>query len=301
MTAVVRLRAYAKVNLYLAVERRRDDGFHEITTVLHNVDLADALTVERREEVELRLDGSGADRVPGGDENLVCRAARAMGTPGWSITLTKRIPVAAGLGGGSADAAAALIGLSSLGAPEGARGVAELAPALGSDVPFFLLGGTAVARGRGEKLDRIDSRSFWFVLGVFEEGLSTRSVYAAWERYRGDEAITDSLDLVQDALRRGDAAALGSHLRNDLERAAMALRPRLAAARDALLDAGALGAAVSGSGPTLFAVAGSRSHAEDIAARARPAFDEVMVVTSAPLGVEVVNGDELGDRADEPA
>ena len=281
----IELRAYAKINLFLAVHGPRPDGFHDVTTILHNVDVADhiGLEVGEGDGIGLRVTGPRATSVSEGPDNLMQRAARSLGVESVSMTLEKRIPVAGGLGGGSADAAAVLAGLASATAAPGTT--QAVAASLGSDVPFFLTGGTALASGRGELTEAVPAESFWFVIGVFDRGLATADVYRAWHA-AGRDAPTPESVLV--ALRQGDAPALGAALHNDLEAPAISLRPELGAATAALLDAGALGASVSGSGPSVFAVVESREHGHEVATRAAGAFDEVLVVRSAPAGVEVV-------------
>lgn len=277
---MIRIRACAKVNLYLRVLGHRPDGYHEIETILCGIDLAD--------ELELAADSTGEVKVETDHDlepNLVALAAERLqartGTGGGaSIRLTKRIPVGAGLGGGSADAAATLVGLNELwGASLDRAGLLDVAADVGSDVPYFLVGGIALATGRGEKVKALDApEPMWFVLGLSDGPLMTRDVYGAFDALPPVDGPSPAEMIA--ALASGDAAAVGSLLSNDLERAAFGVRPELETKKAALLGAGALGACTSGSGPTIFAVAADEAHAASIAAGAAGAFDRVLVVRS---------------------
>ena len=318
----LRVRVPAKINLHLGVGPLRADGYHDVVTVLQTVALYDRLTLtldegvhaahpssRGRMRVSLTLDdggegGVGTDGVPAGPDNLVLVAARrlmahlgiggdrtpedppvaANGDGPWSrLHLTKRIPVAAGMAGGSADAAAALVGLNRLwGAELEHAELCGIAGLVGSDVPFCVLGGTGLATGTGTSVARVLNRAHThWVVGVDREPLSTGEVYAAFDRL--EPPPPSDPDGVLQALRTGDVDALARTLRNDLEPAAIALRPALDARREALLDAGALAAMVSGSGPTLLGLARDEEHARGIAARVADHFDAVEVV-SAPAG-----------------
>jgi 4-diphosphocytidyl-2-C-methyl-D-erythritol kinase len=256
------------VNLALEVLGRRADGYHEIVTVLQTVDLADRLVLEDAPGLELR---TGASAIPVDARNLALRAARALGEAaqverGVRITLDKRIPVAAGLGGGSADAAAVLLGLNRLWRLRWPLDrLSEIAVTLGMDVPFFLRGGGALATGRGEKLERVPGPSLALVLVNPRLGSSTAEVYG-----RVTPAMyTDgghARDLVE-ALRSRRTTRVAESLYNGLEPAAVPARPEIGRMRAALLAAGALGAGMSGSGPTVFGVARSFEHARQIRAR----------------------------------
>ena len=284
----MRGRAHAKVNLFLRVLGRRADGYHEIETVLHEVSLADELEVRSapagRVALHVRASAEAAAQLPPSEDNLVARAARALAERcpgrGARIDLTKRIPVGAGLGGGSSDAAAALVALDELwGARLSRDALADLAARLGSDVPFFLVGGTARASGRGERIAALRAGApLWLVLGISHRPLFTAAVYARWE---GRPSSPGPAPL-EAALAAGDPGELAAHLRNDLEPAALALRPELAAGKEAMMAAGALAALVSGSGPTVFGLARHEADAGAVAARVRDAFDRVEVVASAP-------------------
>jgi 4-diphosphocytidyl-2-C-methyl-D-erythritol kinase len=263
------LRASAKVNLTLEVLGKRPDGYHEIATVLQAVDLFDRLTVETASTISLSADDPD---LPTDERNLVVRAARLLregAGPGLGarMHLTKRIPVSAGLGGGSSDAAAALRGLSRLWGLRPARArLAELAVALGMDVPFFLGRGTSLATGRGERLRPLTGGG-GYALVLVNPGvpLSTREVYgrvpAGW---RGGAAGAARMI---EALRQRSAARVAAALTNDLERVVAPALPAIGRMKEALLAAGALGAVMSGSGPTVFGIARSLDHARQIRRR----------------------------------
>ncbi len=258
----------AKVNLVLEVLGRRADGYHEIATVMQTVDLSDRLTLEDADALTCRATASG---VPTDDRNLAMRAARALAeaagtTHGARITLDKRIPVAAGLGGGSSDAAATLLGLNRLwGLRWSVARLHEVAVTLGMDVPFFLRGGTALGTGRGEKLEAVPGVALALVLVNPRFGVSTAEVYG-----RVTPAMyTDGARArgVLGALRSRRPARVAATLYNGLEAAAAWRHPEIERMKAALLAAGALGAALSGSGPTVFGVARSFEQARQIRAR----------------------------------
>ena len=279
VTAVT-VRVPAKVNLQLAVGPARADGYHDLVTVFHAVSLFDEVTVSLARRDSVTVTGEGAGQIPADDGNLAVRAARAVAevsgpasreTPGLAIRIRKRIPVAAGLAGGSADAAATLVACnelwrSGLGTPE----LAELAAGIGSDVAFTLTGGTAVGMGRGEQVTpALTSGNYHWVLAFAHGGLSTADVYAAHDRIRaagqgdGQQPALDTA--LMTALRSGDPAGLGPLLANDLQPAAISLRPELRRTLAAGVEFGALGALVCGSGPTCAFLARSARHARDLA------------------------------------
>jgi 4-diphosphocytidyl-2-C-methyl-D-erythritol kinase len=288
----VTVRVPAKVNLQLAVGPVRADGYHDVATVYHAVSLFDEVTVTPAERDSVAVTGEGADSVPTDGGNLAARAARALAravghgsrdAPGLAIQITKRIPVAAGLAGGSADAAASLVACNELwGTGLSQKELCELASGIGSDVAFDLLGGTAIGIGRGEQVTPVlTSGTFHWVLAFANGGLSTADVYAKCDRMRasqesrkakerkvGTASVPDpALDnALIAALRSGDPAKLGPLLSNDLEPAAISLRPGLRRALAAGQELGALGAMVSGSGPTCAFLAKNRRHARDLTA-----------------------------------
>ena len=269
------VRSPAKLNLHLTVGPLRADGYHELTTVFSAVSLHDELVVERADALTLTLTGEGAGELPLGDDNLAVRAVRLLAQatgcdPAVSLTLDKGIPVAGGCAGGSSDAAAALVACDALWGTGLSRDeLAALAIRLGSDVPFLLHGGTALATGRGEHLTTVlgEGSQSW-VLAVAEGGLSTPAVYGELDRQRATGPVHvagDPADLLQ-ALRGGDPVAVGRALSNDLQAAALALRPALRRVLDAGRALGALGALVTGSGPTVALLARDAQTADGLAA-----------------------------------
>jgi len=278
----VTVRVPAKVNLQLAVGPARDDGYHPLVTVFHAVSLNDEVTVQPAAKMTLTVTGEDAASVPTDRSNLAWRAATALakaaGLRGADaavrIEIRKRIPVAAGLAGGSADAAATLVACNELWeAGLSPRELAEIAAGLGSDVPFSLMGGTAVGRGRGEELTpALAAGSYHWALAFGRSGLSTAQVYATFDRLRsargasGQPTAEPSLsNELMTALRSGDPARVGPLLTNDLQPAALSLMPDLRRTLAAGREHGALGAIVSGSGPTCAFLARDAAHARELA------------------------------------
>jgi len=270
----VTARAPAKVNLALRVGSPAPDGFHPVATVYQAVSLYDEVTVEPAERLSVEVRGHGAADVPADATNLAARAAvllaKHLGRPAdVRLTITKAIPVAGGMAGGSADAAAALVACDALwDANLGREALGRLGAELGSDVPFCLLGGTALGTGRGERLAPVLVRgSTHWVFATAGAGLSTQQVYARLDRLRGDRPIAAPVadtDVLL-ALSTGDLPRLGTALVNDLQPAAIALRTTLRATLQTGREAGALGAVVSGSGPTCAFLAADAAHALDVA------------------------------------
>jgi 4-diphosphocytidyl-2-C-methyl-D-erythritol kinase len=262
------LRAAAKVNLALEVLRRRDDGYHEIASVMQAIDLTDRLVLEDHDSVE--LDTMSPD-VPTDGTNLAMRAAVALrdaaGTKrGVRVRLDKRIPVAAGLGGGSTDAAAVLVGLNRLwGLRWPGPRLAGVAETLGMDVPFFLRGGSALATGRGERLTPVHGGSFALVLVNPKVGVSTAEAYGRVQASMYSDGARARNMVAALATRRPIRVAAALH--NTLEAPVARTVPQIQQMKAALMAAGALGAVMSGSGPTVFGVARSFEHARQIRAR----------------------------------
>ncbi|MFF7213209.1 4-(cytidine 5'-diphospho)-2-C-methyl-D-erythritol kinase [Streptomyces sp. NPDC008238] len=253
------VRVPAKVNVQLAVGGPRPDGFHDLANVFLAVGLYDEVTVAHAEELRITVAGPDADQVPVDGSNLAARAAVALAArhglePRVHIHIDKDIPVAGGMAGGSADAAGALVACDALwGTGASREELLEICAELGSDVPFSLVGGAALGRGRGELLEPLETGgTFHWVFAVADGGLSTPEVYRECDRLRGDAAVPEpeASAALLDALRGGDAVALAASLANDLQPAALSLRPSLAATLAAGTEAGALAALVSGSGPT---------------------------------------------------
>ncbi len=315
----VTVRVPAKVNLFLAVRGRRDDGYHEVVTVMQSMSLHDELRVgfvgppgrshhpaaRRRMRVELWHDPIAG--LPPGRDNLAVRAALALGaatgvcdlssaetgdrsTPRTVIDLAKGIPVAAGMAGGSADAAAALVALNRLwGCDLPQEELQAVAASIGSDVPFCIAGGTALATGRGDVLAQVLCRGtfHWVVCEAFQP-LEAAAVYRSWDRHCRPSHVEPDAILV--ALRGKDPTGLGAALHNELEAAAFALRPELHRHKDALLAAGALGAILAGSGPTLVGLAADGAGADRLAARVAGLFKQVVVARSPAGGPDVQEG-----------
>ena len=272
-TGSVTVRVPGKVNLHLAVGDRREDGYHELATVFHAVSLLDEVTVRNADVLSLELVGEGADKLPTDEHNLAWQAAELMAehvgrAPDVSIMIDKSIPVAGGMAGGSADAAAVLVAMNSLwelNVPR--RDLRVLAARLGSAVPFALHGGTALGTGRGEELATVLSRNtFHWVLAFADSGLSTKAVFSELDRLRadGDPPQLAEAGPVLAALAAGDPEQLAPLLGNELQAAALSLEPTLRRALGAGVDAGALAGIVSGSGPTCAFLCASAASAVDV-------------------------------------
>lgn len=294
MTAVT-VRVPAKVNLQLAVGPARPDGFHELVTVFHAVSLYDEVTVSDSDRRRVTVTGEGADSVPDDDGNLAVQAVAALAkaaglpprriprvvsgaagdpgsaaSPAVAIEIRKRIPVAAGLAGGSADAAAALVACNELWRAGLTQAeLAVVAAGIGSDVAFALVGGTSVGQGRGERLTpALVAGQYHWVLAFAAGGLSTPDVYRACDRIRAARDIVVapprlSTELMS-ALRSGDPAEVGPLLSNELQPAAVSLRPELRRTLATGREYGALGAVVSGSGPTCAFLVADAQRAVDL-------------------------------------
>ncbi|WP_405621929.1 4-(cytidine 5'-diphospho)-2-C-methyl-D-erythritol kinase [Streptomyces sp. NBC_01508] len=266
MQGAVTVRVPAKVNVQLAVGAARPDGFHDLANVFLAVGLYDEITVTPADELRVTCAGPDAHQVPLDTTNLAARAAIALAErhgiePRVHIHIDKDIPVAGGMAGGSADGAGALLAcdaLWSLGSSEAE--LLAICAELGSDVPFSLLGGAALGVGRGERLTPLAvGGTFHWVFAVADGGLSTPAVYAEFDRLTSAADTPAPADPVAEpaadpallaALRTGDATALAATLTNDLQPAALSLRPSLATTLATGTSAGALAALVSGSGPT---------------------------------------------------
>jgi 4-diphosphocytidyl-2-C-methyl-D-erythritol kinase len=288
----LRARAAAKVNLGLYVGPLREDGrYHEVVSVLQSIAIWDELEVEVVPEgLGLEVWGGG---LPPDETNLVLVAARELARrsrdlPGARFRLRKGIPISAGLGGGSADGAAALIALDRLwGLHLPAVNLQTMAAEVGSDVPFCIVGGTAVATGRGDKVREVPATgTTWWVVGVDHEHLSTEEVYGHFEELDLAVPLEDRwpTDLL-DAAAAGDPDRLAETLHNDLEPAAFDLLPTLPKAKQRLLDAGALGAVMSGSGPTMLGLCRDEEHATQVARATRSSFAHIEVTRGPVPGV----------------
>ena len=280
----VTARVPAKINLQLAVGPLRADGYHGLVTVFHAISLFDEVTVAAAAADGVTVAGEGAAHVPADGDNLALRAVRALrkaitfrdgaapdagpdGQGGVAVAIRKRIPVAGGLAGGSADAAAALVACNSLWQAElSQQELCEVAADVGSDVAFAVLGGTAVGRGRGEQLTSalVAPVRYHWVLAFADGHLSTPAVYGALDRMRPDAPEPELDAELMAALRAGEADRVGAALGNDLQAPALAMFPALRKTLAAGREFGALGSLVSGSGPTCFFLARDERHATDM-------------------------------------
>lgn len=275
-TSGISVRVPAKINLELRVGPLRHDGYHDLATVFHAVDLVDHITVRPAEDWRITVEGTDAHLVPTDDSNLALAAAKMLaGTHAQQaypvhVHICKQIPVAGGMAGGSADAAGALVACDALwGLGLGVDGLHEYAARLGSDVNFALVGGTAIGSGRGENVvPALTAGQYEWVVVQAEGGLSTPAVFRELDRLREDRPVDAPQPTAEmlAALRAGDIDSLAACLNNDLEEPAFSLRPELAEVRDAGLMLGAAGGLVSGSGPTIVFLARDRHAANDLAA-----------------------------------
>ncbi|HYJ75584.1 MAG TPA: 4-(cytidine 5'-diphospho)-2-C-methyl-D-erythritol kinase [Kineosporiaceae bacterium] len=279
MTASVTVRVPAKVNLSLEVGPPQPDGYHQLATVFHAVSLFDEVTAtdatlaDVDAEVTVTVEGPGARDVPLDGDNLAVRAAELLSEYADSrrpvrLHIRKGIPVAGGMAGGSADAAGALVACEALWQTGiGRRRLLELAAELGSDVPFAMLGGTAIGSGRGDRLTPALARGdYHWVVALADRGLSTPLVYKELDRLRSGRVLPEPRvpDAMMQALRRGDAETVGALLSNDLQNAAVSLHPDLERTLAVGSEYGALGGIVSGSGPTVVFLARDTEHALDL-------------------------------------
>ncbi|MFG2293734.1 4-(cytidine 5'-diphospho)-2-C-methyl-D-erythritol kinase [Streptomyces sp. NPDC048603] len=254
----VTVRVPAKVNVQLAVGAARPDGFHDLANVFLAVSLHDEVTATPAAELRVTCEGPDADQVPLDRTNLAARAAELLAArhglePAVHLHIAKNIPVAGGMAGGSADGAAALLACDTLwGLNSPREDLLDICAELGSDVPFSLVGNAALGTGRGEHLTPVAAGTFHWVFAVAEGGLSTPAVFREFDRLTaGTEVPVPQADpALLAALRSGHPDALAPVLANDLQAAALSLRPQLADTLEAGLGAGALAALVSGSGPT---------------------------------------------------
>lgn len=258
--------ARAKVNLFLGVGEARESGYHDVTTILQSISLADSLSIEPADDLYFRCD----EPALGGPENLVVRAAEELRSSfqvkqGAALTLRKRIPAGAGLGGGSADAAAALAGLNvfwKLAA--GDDDLAALAAGLGADVPFCLRGGTALATGFGERIRSLPPLDLGpFLIAKPRESLATGLVYETLDGLKNRE--TKDPERIIQAVEAGDISRVLESLHNDLEPAAQSLAPSVALLKREAIAAGAAAAMVSGSGSSVMVFPSAGADPEDLA------------------------------------
>lgn len=271
----VTVRVPAKVNVQLAVGAARADGFHDLANVFLAVGLFDEVTATPADGLRITAEGHDVDRIPLDRTNLAARAAELLAArhgiePRVHLHIRKDIPVAGGMAGGSADAAAALLACDTLWSTESSREeLLSLCAELGSDVPFSLVGGAALGRGRGELLTPLPvGGTFHWVFAVADGGLSTPAVYGEFDRLTAGTAVSEpeAAPALLAALESGDPTALAAALANDLQPAALSLCPPLSATLAAGTAAGALAALVSGSGPTTAFLVKDEAAARDVAA-----------------------------------
>ncbi|QKJ19008.1 4-(cytidine 5'-diphospho)-2-C-methyl-D-erythritol kinase [Microbacterium hominis] len=274
----VHVRAPGKLNLFFEVGPLADDGYHDVASAYQAVSLYEDVWAEPALEFTISVSGTvDVASVPEDDRNLALRAARLVaaeiGHPGGvHLEIVKHVPVAGGMGGGSADAAAALVACDALwGAELGMHRLQRLAARLGADVPFALLGGTAIGTGRGDELSPALAKGrFDWVILTSAEGLSTPEVYGHLDALRSRPDIRPAPRVpevdprVLQALRAADPGLLAEHMRNDLQAATLSLRPALREALEEGERSGALAGIVSGSGPTLAFLAGTPEGALDL-------------------------------------
>ena len=273
----VTVRVPAKVNLQLSVGPRESDGYHQLVTVFQAISIFDEVTVKIGEQgtgINLNVSGDQIHGVPTDSTNLVVKAIELIADKfeldiDVSVDIKKSIPVAGGMAGGSADAAAAIVAIDELYSLEMTREeMHSIAAQLGSDVPFLLSGGTAIGQGRGDQLTAALSRgTYHWVLALSSVGLSTPAVYSECDRLRQGLDISDPQisDALMQALLTADPSNVGKLLVNDLQPAACSLRPALRLILDVGQEYGALGAIVSGSGPTVAFLVSDEEHGLDLA------------------------------------
>ncbi|MBT2501567.1 4-(cytidine 5'-diphospho)-2-C-methyl-D-erythritol kinase [Curtobacterium sp. ISL-83] len=301
----VRTRAPGKINVYLSVGALQPDGYHDVATAYQAVSLYEDVTAEPADGFSVRFTGPiDASGVPVDESNLAIRAARLVADAagyrgGVRLTIDKQVPVAGGMGGGSADAAATLLAVDTLwGTALGREELLRLAAQLGADVPFAFAGGTAVGTGRGDELSpALAKGEFHWVLALSDHGLSTPAVYRALdehrERYRADIAPAPTTPVVESnvlqALRAGDPDLLADCLYNDLQAPAMRLQPALATTLEVGEKAGALAGLVSGSGPTVAFLVADRDSALEVQVELSAAGLVALRATGPVHGARVVH------------
>jgi len=275
--------AHAKVNIFLRVAGRRPDGYHDLESLVLPLSLADTVTVRPADSLRVEVRGPErlTDAVSAGGMNLALVAALALGDAcaarGALVEIDKRIPVAAGLGGGSADAAATLHALNELwGCGLDTEVLLDLGSRIGSDVPALLVGGPVLMSGRGERIEPVTVAPMWLVVVPLDFATRSPDAYRWWDE-DGGPSSGDPAALLS-AAERGDVGELGRSLFNDLEAPVVARHPEIEAVERSLVEAGALGAVMSGSGPTVVALARSELHAQELAS----GFHGALAVTAPP-------------------
>jgi 4-diphosphocytidyl-2C-methyl-D-erythritol kinase len=303
VTRIVEREARAKINVFLRVLGAREDGYHDLESLVVPISLADRVSV--RDADALRVDVRGAEQltgeVPTGGLNLALVAALAIGDAcpdagGAEITIEKRIPVAGGLGGGSADAAATLLALNELwGCDLDLATLEDLGARIGSDVPAMLSERPVLISGRGELIAPAEVAPFWWAVVSLGFGVRSPDAYRWWDE--GERRTGPDPDALMAAASAGDTEVLGRLLFNDLEASVFARHPEVGASKDRLLEAGALGAVMSGSGSSVVGLARDEAHAREIAS----AIPSARVVQGPPGHWSFVAGGDLPGRSSTAA
>ena len=303
---VVHAKAPGKINVFMRVGALQDDGYHDVATAYQAVSLYEEVTATEADDFAVRFTGPiDTSGLPTDGSNLAIKAARLLARTtdyrgGVHLEIAKHVPIAGGMGGGSADAAATLVACDHLWGTGLARDdLHELAAELGADVPFALMGGTAVGTGRGDELSpALAKGTFHWLLVLADGGLSTPEVYAELDRHR-ERHVTDiapapsqpTVDIeVLQALRAGDAHQLAEYLHNDLQAPALHLQPELADVLEAGEVAGALAALVSGSGPTVAFLVADADQALDLQVSLSAGGHRVLRATGPVHGARIVAG-----------
>ncbi|GAA1322825.1 4-(cytidine 5'-diphospho)-2-C-methyl-D-erythritol kinase [Leucobacter albus] len=302
----ITVRAPGKINVYFRVGALQDDGYHEVASLYQAVSLFEEVTATECDTFKLRFGGPiDTSGLSTDDTNLAIRAAKLLAAHtgyggGVDLTVLKRVPIAGGMGGGSADAAATLLACDELwGTGLGRAGLVTLAAELGADVPFALEGGTAVGTGRGDELSpALAKGTFHWVLALSAGGLSTPEVYSMLDRHRDDhrselgqqpEYVKVETAVLQ-AVRVGDAESLADSMHNDLQAAALRLAPELTQLLELGESRGALAGIVSGSGPTVAFLVASAQEASELKSVLSRAGVSALTVTGPVHGARIIEG-----------
>jgi len=281
---MIRLKAYAKLNLSLDITGKRSDGYHELDGIMQSISLHDTVTIQKADNISVDMDNGDVDM----QRNTAYLAAKAFerqtGISGAHIRICKQIPSEAGLGGASADAAAVLIGLNALyGTVLTDSQLADLGVTIGADVPFALVGGTARAKGVGEKLKQIETaKPLYFLVVKPHAGVSTAE---AFRRYKKSAPLR--IDTVEYALAKGDLDLYLRYAGNALGMAALSIAPEMMKAANALMAAGAKRALMSGSGSSMFAPFATIQEANETASRIKGDFAYCGAVSAVNTGIEI--------------
>lgn len=292
----------AKINLALKVGAVGADGFHPLETVFQAIDLFDEITATTAEGLSLSIEGEGAEELGTGSDNLAWKAAAILAKHAGveanvHLHIKKKIPIAGGLAGGSANAAGTLIACDALWGLDTDRDeLMALASDLGADVSFALLGGTALGHGKGEKLTTMLNRGeFHWVLAVSSNGLSTPEVYRVFDMLHPEPQIPQIDSRLASALASGEVQEAAAYFSNDLQGAALKMRPVLKKILAAGLDAGAIQGIVSGSGPTCAFLARNQEHAFHIAGelQASGVVERTLLATGPAKGAHVISREQI--------